>query len=69
MPSNRAFFQYAGSLTTPPCSEGLQWFVMKHPIQMSDAQIGAFERLPHINPNNRPVQPLNGRTVGAQSGH
>ncbi|WP_281291380.1 hypothetical protein [Myxococcus llanfairpwllgwyngyllgogerychwyrndrobwllllantysiliogogogochensis] len=42
---------------------------MKHPIQMSDAQIGAFERLPHINPNNRPVQPLNGRTVGAQSGH
>ncbi|MCP3166832.1 carbonic anhydrase [Myxococcus qinghaiensis] len=69
LPFNRAFFQYAGSLTTPPCSEGLQWFVMKNPIQMSDAQIAAFERIPHINPNNRPVQPLNGRTVGVQSAH
>ncbi|MCP3100201.1 carbonic anhydrase family protein [Myxococcus sp. K15C18031901] len=69
LPFNRSFFHYAGSLTTPPCSEGLEWFVMKHPIQMSDSQIAAFERLPHINPNNRPVQPLNSRVVSAQSGH
>ncbi|WP_225888707.1 carbonic anhydrase family protein [Myxococcus xanthus] len=69
LPFNRAFFHYAGSLTTPPCSEGLQWFVMKNPIQLSASQIAAFERLPHLNPNNRPVQPLNGRDVGFQSGH
>nr|WP_253816868.1 carbonic anhydrase family protein [Myxococcus xanthus] len=42
---------------------------MKNPIQLSDSQIAAFEQLPHLNPNNRPVQPLNGRNVGAQSGH
>ncbi|WP_228565312.1 hypothetical protein [Myxococcus sp. AB036A] len=35
----------------------------------SDSQIAAFERLPHLNPNNRPVQPLNGRDMGLQSGH
>ncbi|AKF80348.1 carbonic anhydrase [Myxococcus fulvus 124B02] len=69
LPFNRAFFHYAGSLTTPPCSEGLQWFVMKNPIHLSDSQIAAFERLPHLNPNNRPVQPLNGRDVGLQSAH
>ncbi|RKH16828.1 carbonic anhydrase family protein [Corallococcus sp. CA041A] len=68
LPRDKAFFQYAGSLTTPPCTQGLQWYVMKQPIQMSDAQIAAFERLPHLNPNNRPLQPLNGRTVSAHSG-
>lgn len=69
LPRNKAFFQYAGSLTTPPCSEGLQWFVMTHPIEMSDAQIAAFQRLPHLNPNNRPVQPLNGRTIAIHGGY
>ena len=61
LPQNHSYFQYAGSLTTPPCSEGIQWFVMKHPIELSDAQIAAYQRLPHLNPSNRPLQPLNGR--------
>jgi carbonic anhydrase len=69
LPRDRSFFQYKGSLTTPPCTEGLQWYVMKQPIEMSDPQIAAFERLPHINPSNRPVQPLNNRVVNSQSGH
>ncbi|WP_223645347.1 carbonic anhydrase [Corallococcus sp. EGB] len=68
LPHDKTFFQYAGSLTTPPCTQGLQWYVMKEPIQMSDAQIAAFERLPHLNPNNRPLQPLNGRTVSVHTG-
>jgi carbonic anhydrase len=63
LPSNRTLFTYEGSLTTPPCSEGIQWFVMANPIQMSDAQIAQYQRLPHLNPSNRPLQPLNGRIV------
>ncbi|WP_284661963.1 carbonic anhydrase family protein [Myxococcus sp. SDU36] len=69
LPFNKAFSTYAGSLTTPPCTEGLQWYVMKNPIEMSDSQIAAFQRLPYVNPNNRPLQPLNGRTVSTQRGH
>ncbi|GHH03772.1 carbonic anhydrase family protein [Comamonas sp. JC664] len=68
LPLNRAFFKYAGSLTTPPCTEGLQWYVMKNPIEMSDAQIASFQRLPYLNPNNRPLQPLNGRVVSTKHG-
>ena len=69
LPHNKSFFHYAGSLTTPPCSEGLKWFVMKNPIEMSDSQLAAYQRLPHLNPSNRPVQPLNGRTVTLHGSH
>jgi carbonic anhydrase len=54
-------FRYSGSLTTPPCSEGVSWFVMTSPIQLSADQIAAFESV-HEG-NNRPVQPLNTRTL------
>ena len=63
LPSNKTLFKYEGSLTTPPCSEGIQWFVLRNPIQMSDAQIAEYQRLPYLNPSNRPLQPLNGRLV------
>ncbi|WP_240360186.1 carbonic anhydrase [Pyxidicoccus caerfyrddinensis] len=63
LPREQAYFQYQGSLTTPPCTEGVEWFVMTKPIEMSDAQIAAFQRLPYLNPNSRSLQPLNGRTV------
>lgn len=63
LPSNRTHFTYEGSLTTPPCSEGIQWFVMVNPISMSDSQIAQYQRLPYLNPSNRPLQPLNGRIV------
>jgi carbonic anhydrase len=63
LPADRAYFTFAGSLTTPPCSEGVTWFVLKHPTTLSTGEIERFARL---YPNNaRPVQPLNGRVVRA----
>ena len=59
LPANRAYYRYNGSLTTPPCSEGVKWFVLSTPIELSGAQIDAFEAIMHDN--NRPVQPLNER--------
>lgn len=54
-------YHYDGSLTTPPCSEGVKWLVMTTPIEMAEAQISAFSAI--IHENNRPVQPLNGRKL------
>ncbi|MGE6107481.1 carbonic anhydrase [Aeromonas sobria] len=62
LPANRDYYRFSGSLTTPPCSEGVRWLVMKQPVQVSQAQIDAFKAVMH-HPNNRPVQPLNGRLV------
>ncbi|HDZ8965923.1 TPA: carbonic anhydrase [Aeromonas dhakensis] len=62
LPAKRDYYRFSGSLTTPPCSEGVRWLVMKQPVQVSQAQIDAFKAvMPH--PNNRPVQPLHGRLV------
>ena len=63
LPADKTFFTYAGSLTTPPCTEGLTWYVFKTPIEMSPAQIGAFTKLEHLGHTNRPVQSLGGRVV------
>ena len=62
LPAKRDYYRFSGSLTTPPCSEGVRWLVMKEPVQVSQAQIDAFKAVMH-HPNNRPVQPLNGRLV------
>lgn len=61
LPASRTIYRYDGSLTTPPCSEGVKWLVLTTPIELSANQIGAFTRI--ISGNNRPVQRLNGRTV------
>jgi len=61
LPSVRTSYRYDGSLTTPPCTEGVKWVVMTTPIALSPGQIAAFTTL--VNHNNRPVQPLNERTV------
>lgn len=61
MPGNKSYFKYAGSLTTPPCSEIVTWFVMEHSIEASLHQIEHFEHLEHENA--RPVQALGGRTL------
>jgi carbonic anhydrase len=61
LPANRTSYRYDGSLTTPPCSEGVKWIVMATPIQLDAAQVGTFRQI--ISGNNRPVQPLNGRPV------
>jgi len=61
LPADKSYFQYAGSLTTPPCSEGVNWNVLRTPIQLSAEQINAFRaRYAH---NARPVQPLHGRSL------
>ena len=62
LPAKRDYYRFSGSLTTPPCSEGVRWLVMKEPVQVSQAQIDAFKAMMH-HPNNRPVQPLHGRLV------
>jgi carbonic anhydrase len=61
LPKDRSAYRYDGSLTTPPCSEGVRWVVLKTPIELSAEQIGAFRAI--ISGNNRPPQALNGRMV------
>jgi carbonic anhydrase len=61
LPSSRGYYTFAGSLTTPPCSQGVTWFVLKTPVTISQAQLDAFAKLYKMNA--RPVQPLHGRTV------
>ncbi|EBW6088381.1 carbonic anhydrase family protein, partial [Salmonella enterica subsp. enterica serovar Enteritidis] len=62
LPTDRTYWRFSGSLTTPPCSEGVTWLVMKHPLTLSDAQLKTFKALMHHD-NNRPTQPLHGRVV------
>lgn len=61
LPANRVSYRYDGSLTTPPCSEGVRWIVMATPIQLSAQQIKAFTDI--IHDNNRPTQSLEGRPI------
>jgi carbonic anhydrase len=61
LPHDTAYYTYDGSQTAPPCSEGVTWFVLKTPMEMSTEEIDAFATLyPH---DVRPLQPLNGRVV------
>ncbi|HET6718887.1 MAG TPA: carbonic anhydrase family protein, partial [Rhodocyclaceae bacterium] len=61
LPAQRGYLTYMGSLTTPPCSEGVLWLVMQSPIELSPEQIDIFARL---YPNNvRPIQAANGRLI------
>jgi carbonic anhydrase len=61
LPANKSYYSYAGSLTTPPCSEGVKWTVMTEPITISPAQIRAFAKLYPIDA--RPLQPTNDRKI------
>ncbi|BFO08945.1 carbonic anhydrase family protein [Serratia rubidaea] len=61
-PDDLHYYRFSGSLTTPPCTEGLRWLVMKKPVSLSARQLAAFTRaLEHHN--NRPIQPLHGRVI------
>ncbi len=62
LPAKRDYYRFNGSLTTPPCSEGVRWLVMKQPVTASREQIEQFSRVMH-HPNNRPLQPVNARPV------
>jgi len=61
LPHDPAYYTYMGSVTAPPCTEGVTWFVLKTPVEISPEEIDAFAKLyPH---DVRPIQPLNGRVV------
>ena len=62
MPEDRDYYRYNGSLTTPPCTEGVLWLVMKQPLTISKAQVEEFIHVMH-HYNNRPVQPVHARPV------
>jgi tryptophanyl-tRNA synthetase len=62
LPVNKAYYRFDGSLTTPPCSEGVRWFVLKNYMKISESQVEEFLNIMHHH-NNRPVQPLNARKV------
>lgn len=61
LPQDGTYFRFMGSLTTPPCSEGVNWYEMRQPIEASYAQIQKFREL--FPMNARPLQPLNNRLV------
>lgn len=61
LPGIQTTYRYSGSLTTPPCSEGVNWLVMTAPVELSPAQLSELAGL--FEGNNRPVQPLNERPL------
>jgi carbonic anhydrase len=65
LPANHKAFVYTGSLTTPPCTEGVHWIVLTQPIEMSQDQIASFTQL--FPDNHRPLQKANGREVDNES--
>jgi carbonic anhydrase len=65
VPADMTTYRYLGSLTTPPCSEGVHWLVLQAPLELSNAQISAFTAL--YTGNARPLQERNERPVVADS--
>lgn len=61
LPANKEYFRFNGSLTTPPCSEGVKWLVLKEAVQISESQLKDFTAV--MPKNNRPVQEINARTI------
>jgi carbonic anhydrase len=61
LPTDRRYYTYMGSLTTPPCSEGVLWMVMKTPVEISPEQLRIFSRLYPMNA--RPIQSASGRVI------
>lgn len=63
LPSRTSHYSYPGSLTTPPCTEGVRWLVLADVQEAAREQIDQISALTGSRANNRPVQPLEGRTV------
>ena len=62
LPKDRSYYRFNGSLTTPPCSEGVRWLVLKNYSKISKKQVEEFLHVMH-HENNRPIQPVNARKV------
>ena len=71
LPNHLAFFNYKGSLTTPPCTEGVRWYMLRQTAPVCQAQVDELRSTlkaddghgGHVDFNNRATQPLNGRSV------
>jgi carbonic anhydrase len=61
LPADRSYYTFDGSLTTPPCTENVTWYVLKHPVTVSAAEIREFSKL--YRHDARPTQPLYDRVV------
>lgn len=61
LPADHGYFTFSGSLTTPPCTEGVTWYVLKDQVSLSADQVAAFAKIYPINA--RPIQPSNGREL------
>jgi carbonic anhydrase len=61
LPKELGFYNYEGSLTTPPCTEGVQFYILKTPAELSKQQLAKFP----FKLNARPVQSLNGRKISS----
>ncbi len=59
LPKSLSYYRYNGSFTTPPCTESVNWFVLSTPVELSKAQVDAFQKI--YSNNNRPIQQLNQR--------
>ncbi len=64
LPAKHAYYNYSGSLTTPPCSEGVNWMMMQTPVEVSAEQVAAFTNI--FSTSVRPVQPLHERSIHAK---
>jgi carbonic anhydrase len=62
LPTDRDYYRFNGSLTTPPCSEGVWWLVLKSPVNASKDQVQQFSTTMGFA-NNRPVHPVNARPI------
>ena len=61
LPLSLGYYTFQGSLTTPPCTEGITWFVLKTPAEVSKDEVASFAKLyPY---DARPIQPTDGRTI------
>jgi carbonic anhydrase len=61
LPKSLSYYGYQGSLTTPGCSEGVDFYILKTPVELSASQLAAFKKIFPLNA--RPVMPLNGRKI------
>lgn len=65
LPDGHGYYAYKGSLTTPPYTEGVQWFVMSEVLEVSEEQVSSIAALTGGGTSNRKLQPLNGREIRA----